>query len=224
VLSTTTGDAMTGPIERAGELYERAVFGGDAGALALADAELDGVEADLALARGRVLHARFLAAERDARTEDPREGPLFERAAALYRERGNRRGEAEALFWVGCYRQVVRGDSDGALPALERSYELARSEQDKLTMSYAVRHLGFADLAAGRLDAARSRLAESVRLRREIDFRPGVAAGLVALAHVAIETGDRDAALDLLAEAESVARGCGAHGVLRWVDQARATT
>jgi len=214
---------MTGPIERAGELYERAVFGADAGALALADEELDGVEADLALARGRVLHARFLATERDARIEDPREGPLFERAAALYRERGNRRGEAEALFWVGCHRQVVRGDSDGARPALDRSYGLARSEGDKLTMSYAVRHLGFADLEAGRVDAARSRLAESVRLRREIGFRPGLAAGLVALAHVAIESGDRDMARDLLAEAESVARDCGAHGVLRWVEQARAT-
>ena len=37
-------------IERAGLLYERAVFGGDAGALATAKRELDGVEADLALA------------------------------------------------------------------------------------------------------------------------------------------------------------------------------
>ena len=47
-------------IERARLLYERAVFDGDAGALATADSELDGVEADLALARGRVIHTRFL--------------------------------------------------------------------------------------------------------------------------------------------------------------------
>ena len=38
-------------IERARLLYERAVFGGDADALATADRELDAVEADLALAR-----------------------------------------------------------------------------------------------------------------------------------------------------------------------------
>ena len=41
-------------IERARLLYERAVYGGDASALETADRELDAVEADLALARGRV--------------------------------------------------------------------------------------------------------------------------------------------------------------------------
>ena len=37
-------------IERAGLLYERAVFGGEAGALETAGRELDAVEADLVLA------------------------------------------------------------------------------------------------------------------------------------------------------------------------------
>jgi hypothetical protein len=62
---------------------------------------------------------------------------------------------------------------------------------DKLTMSYAIRHLGFAHMAAGAGDAARQRLEESVRLRREIGFQPGVAAGLVALAHLAAGEGRR---------------------------------
>jgi transposase InsO family protein len=48
-------------IEQAGHLYELAVFGGDGDALARADRGLDAVEADVALARGRVIHARFLA-------------------------------------------------------------------------------------------------------------------------------------------------------------------
>jgi hypothetical protein len=39
---------------------------------------------------------------------------------------------------------------------------------DKLTLSYVVRHLDFAEMAAGRLDGARELLEESVRLRREI--------------------------------------------------------
>ena len=52
-------------IERARLLYERAVFDGDAAALATADGELDAVEADLALARGRIMHTRFLQ-QRDA--------------------------------------------------------------------------------------------------------------------------------------------------------------
>src|SRR3954447_358402 len=124
-------------IERARELYERAVFGGDSTGLATAERELNAVEADLALARGRILHARFL----DERTEDPAELSLFERAVQLYQELGDAHGEAESLFWVGCFHQVVRGDDDTAVPSFERSCELATQVGDKLTMSYAVRHL-----------------------------------------------------------------------------------
>lgn len=206
------------PIERARQLYEQAVFGGDRGALPIADRELDGVEADLALARGRILHARFL----EERAEDPQELALFERAAELYRKLGDVRGEAESLFWVGVFHQVVHEDHDAAAGPLERSYELAAAVGDKLTRSYAVRHLGFADMAAGRTEAARQRLEESVRLRREIDFRPGVAAGLIALAYVATAEGDRGRALALVEEAGAIAEDSGARGILRWVEEARA--
>jgi len=54
---------------------------------------------------------------------------------------------------------------------------LAQSAGDKLTVSYVVRHLGFAEMAAGRLVGARGLLEEAARLRREIGFAPGVAAG-----------------------------------------------
>jgi hypothetical protein len=106
------GEAVGGVDERvrqAGLLYEQAVFTGDAGRLAEADRELDAAEADLAVARGRVMHTRFLL-RRDqdsaAAQEDPGELALFERAAGLYRALGDIRGEAEALFWVGCLHQV----------------------------------------------------------------------------------------------------------------------
>ncbi len=169
-------------IERARLLYERAVYCGDASALATADRELDAVEADLALARGRVIHTRFLAQldeELERLTEDPRELALFERATKLYRELGDVRGEGESLFWVGCFHQVVRQHDDTAVPILEQSYELGSQVGDKRTMSEALRHLGIAEHRAGRLDTARQRLEESVRLRREIGLMPGVAANLV---------------------------------------------
>lgn len=51
---------MDDPLER--RLYERAVFGRDASGLDEAERHLSAVEADLALACGRVLHARFLDA------------------------------------------------------------------------------------------------------------------------------------------------------------------
>src|ERR1700722_12516928 len=151
-------------IERARLLYERAVFTGDADALATADAELDGVEADLALARGRVIHTRFLGqldAGSERAIEDPGELVLFERAAKLYRQLADVRGEAEALFWIGCFQQVVRRDDQTAVPILERSRELAEQVGDKDTMSEALRHLGIAEHRAGHLDGARKRLEEA---------------------------------------------------------------
>ncbi|MFI1393436.1 tetratricopeptide repeat protein [Streptomyces sp. NPDC020681] len=204
-------------IARARLLYERAVFGGDSGALATADRDLNAVEADLALARGRVVHARFL----EQRTEDPAELALFQRAAELYRELGDVRGEAESLFWVGIFRQVVQGDNDTAVPLFDRSLDLASAVGDKLTMSYALRHLGIAEHVAERLDAARERLEESVRLRREIGFLPGVAANLVGLAYIAVGQDRRADALALIEEAATLAEAAEAKGIMRSVDEAR---
>jgi hypothetical protein len=90
---------------------------------------LDAVEADLALARGRLVHARFL----ESRNEDPHELGLVERAAELYATLSDARGEAEALFWVGAFHQVVRGDNDAAVPAFEQARKLAAEVDDKLT-------------------------------------------------------------------------------------------
>ena len=69
---------------------------------------------------------------------------------------------------------------------------------------------------------SRARLEESVRLRREIGFLPGVAANLVGLAYIAAGQGRRDEALSLLAEAGAVAESSGADGILRHVEEARA--
>ena len=196
------------------------MFGSDADALVVAERHLDGAEADLALARGRLLHVRFLAERED---EDARELALFERAVELYRQLEDVRGEAEALFWAGTFHQVVRQDEQAARPFLDRSAELAAQAGDRLTLSYAVRHLGFAEMAAGNTELAGEHFTASLQLRREIGFMPGVAAALLALAEFAAESGDREAALPLLDEAVSVAEACGAQRVVHWVSEARAT-
>ncbi len=169
------------------------------------------------MARGRLLHARFL----EERNEDPDELTLFQRAIQIYRMVGDVRGEAESLFWIGCFHQVVRGDNAAAVPALEESCELARKARDKLTLSYALRHLGMAAYAAGRLDDACMRLEESVNLRREIGFQPGVAANLVALAYFAAERGRRDQAIMFLDEAAAIAVASDAGAIVRWVGGAQ---
>ncbi|WP_327005069.1 tetratricopeptide repeat protein [Dactylosporangium sp. NBC_01737] len=204
-------------LARAQELYERSVFGGDDEALSDADRELDAVEADLALARGRVVHARFL---RD-RVEDPAELPLFSRAALLYQQLGDGRGEGEALFWIGCFHQVVRQDDDAAVPALQRARTLATAAGDRPTLSYVLRHLGISAHLAGRLDEAREHLLESARLREAVGHLAGVAANLVGLAYVAAADGRLDEVPALLDRAERLASEHAAAGVARQVGEAR---
>ncbi|WP_129309063.1 tetratricopeptide repeat protein [Streptomyces sp. L2] len=204
-------------IEQAGLLYERAVFGGDSSAPAAAEAGLDAVEADLALARGRLIHARFL----QERVENARELELFERAAELYGALGDVRGEGEALFWIGAFHQVVRDDMEAAVAAFRRSLDLANQAGDRLTASYALRHLGFTEHMAGRLEEARGHLEESTRLRRELQFLPGVAANLIGLAYLAARQDRRADAASLLKEATELAEATDSAGVLHWASEAR---
>lgn len=211
-------------IEQAELLYHRATFGGDSAAIAAAHEHLDAVEAELAMSRGRVIHARFLAdrAAPDTTPEqDPRELDCFRRAAELYARLGDERGEGEALFWIGTFHQVVRDDTATAMPAFERSLELATRTGDRLTMSYALRHIGFADHMAGRLDHARARFEESTRLRRDLGFRPGVAANLVGLAYVAAQQDRRDEAAAHLTEAAALAAATSSAAVQEWITTAR---
>ena len=202
------------PLARADLLNEQALFAGDADARAAAGRELDRAEARLALERGRVLHAGFLS----DREEDPRELELFERALELFRSARDEAGEGEALFWIGLVHQVVRGDSSEAEALLRVSYELARKHGDAKLMSYAARHLGFADYDAGRLDDAERRFAESVELREREGFWPGVAAGLATVAEVAAERGRRAEAKEHHARARELAETTGAHAFLRRVE------
>jgi len=205
-------------------LYERAVFGGDASGLADAERHLGGLEADLALARGRVAHARFLAAASGTLPGPDDLGDelvLFERASELYVGLGDVRGEAEAQFWIGTFHQVVRNDDVVAVPALELARALATQADDPLTLSYALRHLGIARHRAGEPEEARSYLEESTRLRRQLGFEAGVAANLVGLAYLAAGDGRRDEVPAILDEADALARQSAAAGITHQIDEAR---
>jgi tetratricopeptide (TPR) repeat protein len=236
-------------VRQAGLLYELAVHTGDALSLGLADRELDAAEADLAVARGRVMHARFLmrrdhapaapeqeaaeqeaaeqeaaeqeAAEEEAAEQAADERALFERAAGLYRLLGDVRGEAEALFWVGCLHQVIRHDDATAVPLLERSLELASRVGDRETKAEALRHLGIAAHRAGNLDEARDRLEEATLLRRQAGQLPAAAANMVGLGYIAAAQGRADDARALLDEAAAIAAASAAERILQQVNEAR---
>ncbi len=224
---------MDDRLSRADQHYQDATFRGDRTNLAAAVRDLDAVEADLSMCRGRLLHAEALAPNppgEDPADEDPagigraaEELAFFERATELYRSLGDARGEGEAQLWVGICHQVVGRDQDAAVPALGRAGALARRAGDDLTLSYVLRHLGIAEHAAGNLDAARSYLEESTTLRRDLDFHPGVAANLVGLAYLAAAQGRRDDALTILTEATALAETSGAHAILTQITEARTT-
>jgi tetratricopeptide (TPR) repeat protein len=88
--------------------------------------------------------------------------------------------------------------------------------------SYAVRHLGFAWYAQEERDKGLRALEESVELRRAEGFLPGVAAGLLTLAEVALEEGRPDDARDLLSEAKEAAERSGATAFDRRIEAALA--
>jgi hypothetical protein len=223
-----TREAIDGVDERvrqAGLLHERAMFTGDAELLADASRELDAAEADLAVARGKLMHARFLL-HRDqdpSRADgDPGELMLFERAAGLYRTLGDTRGQADALFWVGCFHQVINRENATAVPVLEQSLELASQAGDKAVMSEALRHLGIAAHASGDMETARQRLEESTRLRREIGLLPAVASNMVGLAYIAAAQDRVDDALALISEGSAIAQASQADRTLQQLNEARA--
>ncbi|HEY0951496.1 tetratricopeptide repeat protein [Nocardioides sp.] len=204
-------------LERAQAAYERAVFGGEAAAVEEGEAALDVVEAELALARGRLAHARFLS----TREVEEAELGMFERAAELFARVGDGRGQAEAEFWVATYHQVVGGDHAAALPHLERAETLARAADDRLTLSYVLRHLNFVAHAEGRTAEAEDLLHESTRLRRDLGFAAGVAANLIGHAYLAAAQGRAEEVPALLEEAEALAAEAGARGVQDWIAEAR---
>jgi len=131
------------------------------------------------------------------------------------------RGEAEATFWAAIYHQVIHHDETTAVPLLERAQTLADAANDLLAMSYVVRHLGFVDVNAEQFDPAHEKFEESVRLRRQIGFLPGVAAGLVALAELAATMADRPTAQCYLEEASTICSETDSKGAMRWISQVR---
>jgi tetratricopeptide (TPR) repeat protein len=226
-------DDLDAAIERVRILTEKNTFAEGAGeefedAIDTLAARAEGdrrIEALVLARRGLKLHSWFL--EDRSRGEPPDELRLFDEALAIRRGLGDEGEIAESLFHVGLVHQVVRGDSQAALPYFEESYERAGAAGDELVASYAVRHLGFARQEAGDLDRAEEDFRESLELRRRAGWVSGVAAAELALVFLFAEQGRREEALSL---AESVRETLSELGAARLlplveaqVDQLRAS-
>jgi tetratricopeptide (TPR) repeat protein len=168
------------------------------------------IEAFVLTRRGAKLHSTFLADR--SRGEPPGEMQLFEDGLAIRREIGDEPGIAESLFYVGLVHQVVRGDSATSLPYFRESYERARADGDDLLASYAIRHIAFATHQEGDLDRAEAEFRESLELRQQVGWIPGVAAAEFALAELVRERGRDEEALALARSAhDTFARFGSAH-------------
>ena len=123
---------------------------------------------------------------------------------------------------LGQVRQA-RGHLDGALHAYNQALEIA-TEAGRPLPPAGMAHLGMAEVLYERddLDAAARHATDGVALCRQLAYTQPLATGLAALAWIRQAQGDREAALEAMAEAERVAPGPGLAGVLNPVPAQRA--
>jgi hypothetical protein len=187
-------------------------------AMAHADAvRSDPLRAAVWDAKGWSLHAAFITAE--DQEENPDELACFERGLAMRRAMGNQRDIAESLFHVGLVYGVVRDDDLQGMPYFQQAYDLAKQAGDTILQSYAIRHLGYAKHIAGDESAAHAGMLESLRLREEAGFVPGIAYALLPVAENELAQGNRSAALGYYRHAREIFTSLGLPRQVAWVDE-----
>ena len=115
--------------------------------------------------------------------------PEFERALALYREAGDRKGEAITLGLVGnCHKRF--GDFQKALDYLSRALALKRELGERLEEGKTLSHLGLVYWEMGEYPAAIEHLTRSIAIGRELKDRTLEGSALNNLSLVYDELGD----------------------------------
>lgn len=126
-----------------------------------------------------------------------------DRAAKILHEAADLRGELLALFVAGvCYG--FRGDSATAITRHELCITKANQAGERYMRALAVAGLGEQALSAGDLDRADALFRESIRLKRELRDRMGIAVGLDSLGRTATAQGNGGRAALLLGAAERI--------------------
>jgi non-specific serine/threonine protein kinase len=122
--------------------------------------------------------------------DDAQAVPLFEKALALWREAGDRRGTALALMLLGIVAEH-RGDYEAARPYLEEATALYQAEGAAAWVALAGSfHLGIAAFGQGDYAQAQVRLEDALARFREADNRWGEGISLCDLGFLAYQRGD----------------------------------
>ena len=142
-----------------------------------------------------------------------RAAALLDEALGLYRELGDRRGQANALWGIGI-RHYFRNENELAAEALEQALVLARDVGDRTLEAWARHQLGSTRIKLGDLEAARSHLHTGLRLFDAAGDVAGVTLGLDDLASLAVAQDDlpRAARLQGLARRLQAVSGTGLAG------------
>jgi LuxR family transcriptional regulator, maltose regulon positive regulatory protein len=127
---------------------------------------------------------------------------------------------------ITCYLGKVRqaqADLDGALRAYDQALEIVTEAGLPLPLT-GLAYLGMAEVLYERddLDAAARHATDGIVLCRQLAETQPLATGLARLAWIRQAQGDRDGALDAITEAQQLALGPGAPGVLNPVPAQRA--
>ncbi len=138
----------------------------------------------------------------------------YEEALALARQSAPPERVANLLNTLAGLRLVQQRPGDAWLLAREAA-DLSRQENLKRPLPRAIQNEALAAWAMGDRETARRALTEAVRLAAEMDDRPFLAYAQWHLGRLALESGDRDGALQALDEALKLFRG------LRLADETR---
>lgn len=132
-----------------------------------------------------------------------------QQAARLYRDLGNLTG-ANSMLHLMAGIQRSQGMLEEARESLTEVIELDALTGDTLGRARSLGNLALLLMDMGRTAEATDRLQDAIELFRQMDAPEDVAKGLVNLAAALSVAGDMQATMRTLAEAESVARACGA--------------
>jgi tetratricopeptide (TPR) repeat protein len=212
-LCAAADEALTEASFRTADFADAERLFTDARDLAARDGDRDG-EALAITGLGMTRHGRNVtrlvdgAALSDA--DVAAEEELMRRALAAWRETGDAAGTARALFGVSLVFQVLRRDSDAAMPYLWQAFGLAEAVEesgDLYGASEIHRHLGFYYLYEDvRPREAVRQLGHSLALRDRLGDLRRVPSALVALGQAELAAGDPRRAAEFLYRAVELAR------------------
>ena len=140
---------------------------------------------------------------------------LLGESLALYRSLGDEQGEANVYWGIGIQHYFAH-DYAAAAPAFEATLELYRRVGDRTQEAWSLHQLGLSSLKLGKADAARTYLADGLRLFMAAGDMAGVTLGLDDMAAIAIVGGDlvRAARVQGLARRIQMSSGTGLAGVV----------